>query len=149
VGASESDVTEPVAAEAGAPKVVDAGLTCPFGAPAETGRPRPARRGYLLPGLIALFVCAAVAIVFDLTGLQSHNPKRLAGSEVETFLAQAVQAGHPQSSPPQVHCPGSEPLRAGVVFSCTMTRTGRGPATIRVTETSSAGVFHYKVLSSG
>ncbi len=123
----------------------DAELRCPFGAPASTApgsRPRP-KRGYLLPGTIALVVCAVIAIAIDVAGLQSHTPSSLPGRQVEAFISQGLQYAHPQASPPQVRCPADEPLRAGYAFDCVLVTAGRTPATIRVTETSARGTFRY------
>ncbi len=119
-------------------------LRCPFGAglaAAPGGRPRP-KRGYLVPGIIALVVCAAMATVIEFGGLRSHTPPSLAGHDVEALVSQRLQATHPQGSPPQVRCPAVEPLRAGLSFDCVFLEGGRPAGTIRVTELSAAGTLH-------
>lgn len=99
--------------------------------------PRPrGKRGYFVPGIIALVVCAGIATLIDVTGLQTRTPSRLAGPQVETFLSQAIQARDALSAPPTVTCPGTEPLRAGVAFSCTVVLHGR---TERVAVTEGRG----------
>jgi hypothetical protein len=121
-------------------------LSCPFApaGPAAAGsRPRP-KRGYLLPGTIALVVCAVIAVVIDLAGIQSRTPSSLAGRQVEAYLSQSLQYLHPQAAPPQVRCPANEPLRAGLSFDCSLLAAGRPPATIVVTETSASGTFRYR-----
>jgi hypothetical protein len=99
-----------------------------------------------VPGAIALVVIAAIAVVIDLAGLQSHTPHVLVGREIATEISQQVQAIQGLSTPPQVLCPSREPLRAGLVFECNLLRSGRGAERIRVTETSKAGNFHIQLL---
>jgi hypothetical protein len=145
--ASDSTVDDP---PAGPPAAVEAS-GCPFSGapgPAAGGRPRP-KRGYLLPGTIALVVCAAIATVIDVTGIQSHTPSSLPGSQVATFLSQSLQYTHPQATPPQVRCPADEPLRAGLSFRCVLVRPGHPDADILVTETSAHGTFRYQPPASG
>jgi hypothetical protein len=125
-------------------------LSCPFGGgspgAAPGTRPRP-KRGYLLPGTIALVVCAAIAVVIDLAGIQSHTPTTLAGHQIESLVSQSLQAQHPQRNPPQVRCPASEPLRAGLAFDCSLVQGGRPAGTIRVTELSGAGALHVSPIT--
>jgi hypothetical protein len=127
----------------GAGATADTDSGCPFSPPAAPGSPARPKRGYLLPGTIALVVCAVIATVIDLAGLQSRTPSSLAGRQVETFLSQSLQANHPQQDPPQVRCPAEEPLRAGLSFDCTLLSGGR-PVSIQVTETSGHGTFRYR-----
>ncbi len=123
--------------------VVDTAAGVAAASTGEVGRRPPRRRGYLVPGLIALIVCAGLAALIDVTVLQSHTPSRLVGSEVATQLAQAIQADRSEAQPPVIHCPPSEPLRAGRVFYCTLVRPGHNDAVIKVTEASTAGQFHF------
>jgi hypothetical protein len=133
--------------------MTETGPACPFAGPAaipgETGRARPPRRGYLVPGVIALVVCAALAVVIDLVGLQSHTPTTLVGSEIATDISQAIQSSRGDTSPPEVRCPASEPMRAGTAFDCTLLQAGRPPTPIRVSETGSTGGFHFVVGRTG
>ena len=104
------------------------------------GRPRPARRGYLVPGLIALAVLALIAVVIDVVGLEHPTPRTLAGPDVATLIAQDMQTRTGASQPPQISCPASEPVRAGLRFACHL-QSGRGSRTIEVRETSAQGAF--------
>jgi hypothetical protein len=118
---------------------------CPFspvGGATADGRPKP-KRGYFIPGIIALVVCATIAVVIDLAGIQSHPPTTLTGHQVEAFVSQSLQATHPQRDPPQVRCPATEPLRSGITFDCSVIRAGRPSSTIRVSETSRQGNLHF------
>ena len=106
------------------------------------GRPVPARRGYLLPGLIALVVLGVLAVLIDVVGLQHRAPRTLAGPDVATLIAQDLQTRTGAHQPPQVRCPASEPVRAGVEFTCEEQAAG-GTRTIRVRETSAGGAFTF------
>jgi hypothetical protein len=94
-------------------------------------------------------VCAGIALVIDLAGIQSHTPSSLPGSQIATFLSQSLQYSHPQAAPPQVRCPADEPLRDGFSFDCVLVRADRPDATIAVTETSAHGTFSYRPPPSG
>lgn len=111
-------------------------------------QPRP-RRGYLVPGLIALVVLAAIAVVVNFVGLQSRTPRTLAGSEAATLISQQLQAAHQEATPPDVTCPASEPLRAGVVFRCVLHRTGQPPVGLRVTELAGGTLSVRQLAPSG
>jgi hypothetical protein len=145
-----NDLTAPAttggaAAVTGPMGVDDGELRCPFGGaspgPAPGTRPRP-KRGYLVPGIIALVVCATIGIVIDLAGLQSRTPSTLAGRQLDALVSQSLQATHPQRTPPQVRCPATEPERTGLVFDCSLVRPGRHDGVIRVTELSGSGTLH-------
>ncbi|HET9691778.1 MAG TPA: DUF4333 domain-containing protein [Acidimicrobiales bacterium] len=120
--------------EAAAPTVAPA---------ARSGR---GRRGYLVPGSIALVVLAVLAVVIDLVGLTHRTPDTLAGPDVATRIAQGIQAGAGDHRLPQVSCPTSEPARAGVRFTCAELPPGGGaPITIQVTETGAASYTWHPV----
>jgi hypothetical protein len=114
----------------------------------ETGRPTPPRRGYLVPGIIALAACAIIAVVIDVAGLQSHTPTTLVGSQVAQDVSNTLQYQGLGSSP-DVRCPAKEPLRVGLVFDCTLVRSGRPAETIRVTVRSKSGGLHIQPLPAG
>ena len=82
------------------------------------GRRGPSRRGYLVPGLIALAFLAALALVINWAGLSHPRPRTLSRSDAQTLLSQALQVQLGDASPPQVRCPGAEPVRAGWRFTC-------------------------------
>ncbi len=113
--------------------------------PTAQGRLRPARRGYLVPGLIALAVLAVIAVAIDVIGLQPSTPTTLAGPDVATLIAQGMQARSGASQPPQIRCPSAEPVRAGVQFTCQLDAVG-GARTILVQETTGQGTFTWKEL---
>jgi hypothetical protein len=110
------------------------------------GAQRP-KRGYFLPGAIAMTVLVGASVAFALVGLRTHYPDRLAGPEVAQNLAASIQAQsrRAEAAPPEVDCPAEEPVRPGLVFDCRMVRPGRPPATIRVTERT-RGDYSFAVL---
>lgn len=112
----------------------------PVAAPA-----RP-RRGYWVPGLIALAFLVTLSVVFVLVGVVSHVGRTLPGPVVANDLALDLESG---GHTPAVHCPAEEPRRAGVVFECTADTPGGPRRTIRVTETSERGGFRYRLLPAG
>lgn len=116
-------------------------------APAAAATPAKPKRGYLLPGTIALVVLGGLAAVFGVVGLQTHYPRTLAGPEEATLISQALQARarHGEAVPPTVRCPAVEPVRRGLVFDCTLVRPGGRAQTIRVTETNARGSTSYEV----
>lgn len=127
----------------------------PFGCPvvhdpsAQTGsRSKRSKRGYFIPGLIALVVLAAGGGVANFAGLDHAAPHRLAGPDVETFLGQAIEAQNHLASAPSIRCPGSEPVRVGLSFTCTWQRAdGNRPVT--VTEIDARGQFRFSVGRAG
>lgn len=103
------------------------------------------KRGYYLPGIIALVVLVAISVVFALVALRSYAPRVLSGSQVSQSLSEYLQTG---ATPPTVRCPSTEPMRAGLVFDCKVLRPGQRPRTVQVTE-ESAESFHYRLLPAG
>ena len=102
--------------------------------------PRAARRrrGYWIPGLIAMAVLLAIGLAFGAGDLDHGTLNTLPGTEVSQDIAQAIQAQDGTHVPPQVHCPASEPVRAGLQFTCTVTQ-GQTSRTVRVVETNGRG----------
>ncbi len=113
-------------------------------APPQT--PGRRRRGYWLPGLIAMTFLVVVSVAFGLVGLESHVGRRLQGQVVAEDLALDLQSG---ATIPTVRCPSEEPRRAGLSFYCTERSPGRTPRTIQVTETAARGGFRYRLLPAG
>jgi hypothetical protein len=99
-----------------------------------------------VPGIIALVVVALIALVIDVTALQSHSPSTLVGAEVEQSIAQWAQAQKGMSAP-VAQCPAHEPKRTGAVFYCTVTSAGRTHR-VKVTETSPA-IFRLQLVPAG
>ncbi len=103
---------------------------------------RVTKRGYWLPGLIALTFLILAALVINFVGLRHTDPRMLHGRDVETQLAENLQAVGGSAQPPEVSCPSSEPVRKGLVFTCVVHR-GSGLSTLVVTETDNRGAYKY------
>ena len=106
----------------------------------------PARRStYVRSGLVALAVVVVIALLINFLLLQHRSPGVLDGQVVSQGLSQAIEfneTGHP--APPHVTCPTSEPLRAGLTFTCTLDRNGV-QVPILVTEHGNQGSFTYQL----
>jgi hypothetical protein len=107
-------------------------------APAAPATDRPRRkRGYFLPGFIAL---AALVVIGGLLGagdLEHPAASTLAGPQVAAQIALGIQAQQNASRPPSVTCPDHEPVRQGLRFNCTL--EGHTPRPVHVTEVDARG----------
>jgi hypothetical protein len=92
-------------------------------------------------------VLAALAVVIDVLGQQHTTPRSLAGPDVATLIAQGMQAQSGAHQPPQIRCPATEPVRAGLDFDCQL-QTAAGLRTVAVHETSAQGEFTWRVLGA-
>ena len=110
--------------------------------------PRRPKRGYLVPGIIALVVLAALAVIINYAGLSHPSPHTLSGSDAATLISQGLQSDQGASSPPQISCPAREPIRAGVTFRCTWHRPGGTLTPVEVTETDGTGNLRFRTLPS-
>lgn len=100
--------------------------------------PRRRGKGYFLPGTIALLALLAIGILFVGAGdLQHPADTRLAGSDIASQIALAIQAQQNSATAPTVTCPHEEPVRQGNRFECTL--HGRPDRTVYVTEIDGRG----------
>jgi hypothetical protein len=107
---------------------------------------RRARRGYWLPGLIALVALLGIGLGIGAGDLNHRSPHTLSGSDVAAQIALALQVQQRSTTPPLVSCPGSEPVRAGWTFTCTL--TGRdGPERVKVAEVDGRGSLRWSIVS--
>jgi hypothetical protein len=101
-----------------------------FSEPPQTGgEPAPARRsgrrGYLIPGAIALVALLVIGLAIGAGGDLTHPPpKTLHGSDVAGQIALSIQAEQNDASLPTVHCPDHQPVRSGYTFTCSLERAG-------------------------
>ncbi|HEY3809983.1 MAG TPA: DUF4333 domain-containing protein, partial [Acidimicrobiales bacterium] len=94
--------------------------------PADPGpapAPRP-RRGYFLPGTIALVVLVAIGVAVGAGDLDHSRPHTLHGTDVAQELALGIQAQQGSHALPDVRCPAAEPVHDGWQFTCQLVGTG-------------------------
>ncbi|HET9077857.1 MAG TPA: DUF4333 domain-containing protein [Acidimicrobiales bacterium] len=110
-------------------------------------RPPPARRrrGYFLPGAIALAALLLIGAAVGAGDLSHPAPRTLRGTDVAAQISLGVQAQQNDRVPPQVTCPRSEPVRAGYSFDCTLLAGHRPPVTVAVTEVDGRGRLHWSL----
>ena len=108
------------------------------GASSTGGRGGRKGKGYFLPGIIALIALLGIGLFFVGAGDLQHRPAtELAGSDISSQIALAIQAQTNSGSVPTVTCPQHEPVRQGTRFSCTL--HGRPDRIVYVTEVDGRG----------
>ena len=123
----------------------------------EAGRPgRPAghargRRGYFLPGTIALLALLAIGGAVGAGDLSHPAPHTLSGNDVASEIALGIESAQGLRQPPSVSCPTAEPVRAGLRFTCTEAAGGGGGGAARpvaVTEIDNRGHLRWSLPSA-
>jgi hypothetical protein len=123
---------------------------CPFpeaeagGRPSACGYAGQSKRGYFVPGIIALAVLLAVGAFAYGGGLSHASPSAVDGSRVATLIAETYQNNHRLASPPPVQCPARQPAATGHRFGCQLLRQAGAPLPVEVTETG-GGQFTFQV----
>ena len=105
---------------------------------------QPKRRGYLLPGLIALAARVTIGLIFGAGDLSHPAYTSINGPDIEQQIAQAMQVEQNIGTAPEVTCPRREPVRAGLTFDCTA-RTPTGEQVVHVTEIDSRGEIRWSL----
>lgn len=105
------------------------------------------RRGRWIPGLIALAALLAIGFIFGAGGDLTHpSPHVLSGRDVAGQIALGIQAEKRMASPPSVDCPSSEPIKAGLVFQCSVTGLPSSPTgAVGVTEIDNRGHLRWQL----
>jgi hypothetical protein len=83
------------------------------------------RRGYWVPGLIAMSVLLVIAVAVGAGDLDHSAPRVLQGPDIASQIALGIQTQEGTASTPDVHCPKSEPVRARWQFECSLERAGK------------------------
>ena len=99
---------------------------------------RRGRRGYFLPGAIAMVALVLIALAVGGGDLDHSAPHALNGPDVASQIALGIQAEQNSTGLPSVTCPQSEPARSGVTFTCAVSGAG-AHRTVYVTEIDSRG----------
>lgn len=105
---------------------------------------RRGRRGYFLPGAIALGALLLIGAAIGAGDLAHPAPEHLRGSDVASQIALGVQEQRNSATPPKVTCPATEPVRSGYRFDCILD-AGGAPATVTVTEFNGRGGLHWSL----
>ncbi|HWE57983.1 MAG TPA: DUF4333 domain-containing protein [Acidimicrobiales bacterium] len=103
-----------------------------------TPETRPSRRGYFLPGFIAMGALLVIGVLFGAGDLEHPAARSVVGPDIAGQIAAAIQTVENARTTPDVHCPAREPVQLGLQFECTQ---GSGATTrpIYVTETDNRG----------
>lgn len=124
----------------------------PAGPAPEAAAPDPApaggrrgRRGYFLPGAIALVALLVIGGAVGAGDLSHPAPRTLNGPDVASQIALGVQSEQNDQAPPRVDCPPTEPVRAGLRFDCVLVPASGGPVTVAVTEVDGRGRLHWSL----
>lgn len=112
-----------------------------------TARPRRGRRGYFLPGAIALAVLLAIGTAIGAGDLGHQPPKSLGGPDVASELAFGLEGQTDSNSPPPVTCPATIPVRDGYQFRCTARLHG-APRAVEVVEIDGRGHLRWSLTGS-
>lgn len=108
----------------------------PDAAPAATTS-RRARRGYFLPGFIALVALLIIGLAVGAGDLEHPAATKLVGTDIAQQIALGIQSQQQSSRPPDVTCPATEPVRTGLRFECRV--DGAAGRVIYVTEVDDRG----------
>ncbi len=92
--------------------------------PGPAAAPRRPRRGYWLPGTIALTFLVIIAVAVGAGDLDHTAPRTLHGPDVASEIALGIQTQEAMSNAPVVSCPTSEPVRSGLRFECSEVVSG-------------------------
>ncbi len=111
--------------------------------PAEPSAPdaaaaRRKRRGYFLPGTIALLALVGIGAALGAGDLSHPAGSHLDGRNVEEQITLALSAQGGPAHAATVTCPASEPLQQGLSFTCRVTDSS-GRQSVVVTEVDSRG----------
>jgi Domain of unknown function (DUF4333) len=114
-------------------------------APTEpAGGPPRRRRGYFLPGIIALAALLAIGAAIGAGDLSHPAPKTLGGPDVASELAFGIEGQVGATSPPPVSCPATVPVRDGYRFRCTTILHG-SPRPVAVVEIDTRGHLRWSL----
>jgi hypothetical protein len=116
------------------------------GAPAHVPGPARGRRGYFLPGVIALVALLGIGLLWGAGDLEHPAATNLAGPDVAAQISLGIQAQENATRPPSVSCPAKEPVHQGQTFDCTV--AGSPPRLVHVTEVDGRGRLQWSFTAS-
>lgn len=113
-------------------------------------RPVRRRRGYFLPGAIALVALLVIGAAVGAGDLSHPAPRTLNGTDMASQIAFGVQEQQNTHTLPQVSCPAHEPVERGLQFRCSLSSGPGAPArSILVTEVDSRGNLRWAFAPAG
>lgn len=104
----------------------------------------PRRRGYWVPGLIALAALVLIGLILGAGDLSHPADRSINGDDIAQQISQGIQVQEKAASPPEVTCPGREPVHPGLAFECT-SRSANGLQVVYVTEIDDRGEIRWSL----
>jgi hypothetical protein len=105
---------------------------------------KPKRRGYWVPGFIALAALVIIGLLFGAGDLSHPAYTSINGPDIEQQISEAMQAEQNSANPPDVSCPRREQVKLGLAFDCTA-RTPSGQQVVHVTEIDNRGEIRWSL----
>ena len=118
--------------------------------PSDGRAPRRAvrgRRGYFLPGIMALVALVVIGLLWGAGDLEHPAATSLTGSDVASQISLGIQTQEGSDRPPAVSCPRREPVRVGHSFDCRV--AGSPPRIVHVSEIDGRGELRWSLASAG
>jgi hypothetical protein len=109
---------------------------------------QPKRRGYWIPGLIALAALVIIGLILGAGDLSHPAYTSINGPDIEQQISQAMQVEQSAGTAPDITCPRREPVRVGLTFDCTA-RTAHGQQVVHVTEIDNRGDIRWSPSPPG
>lgn len=121
------------------------GGTAPPGASGPSGSPAKSRRGYFLPGVIALATLLVIGAFLGAGDLAHPAVTTIDGPDIAQQIGEGIQATRASTSVPQVTCPAREPVRDGLQFRCSVAGPHGNAEAVYVTEIDSRGEIRWSL----
>jgi hypothetical protein len=101
------------------------------------------KRGYFLPGAIALAALLLIGLYVGAGDLQHPGARTLVGPAIADQIALSIQIEQAAARAPAISCPPEEPVRQGLKFTCTL--GGAAHKTLYVTEIDGRGQVRWSL----
>lgn len=103
------------------------------------------RRGYFVPGVIALVALVVLGVILGAGDLAHPADRTVDGPDIAQQISQGMQALNGSGDTPDVTCPAREPVREGLRFECSVTGAGYRDQTVYVVETDNRGEVRWSL----
>jgi hypothetical protein len=101
--------------------------------------PAKKRRGYFIPGVIALIAMVVLGVIIGGGDLEHPAATTIYGPAIESQIANGIEDVRNTNSSVDVTCPAQEPVKQGLRFECTANGGGLTNRTVYVVETDGRG----------